>query len=261
MRRTVILGIALLAISLPGTSEAEKLSGPELARRWNQAYYYSGKTAKARMDMRIKGSGASLRRRFVVVRKNAGKSGNQKYFVYFQRPTDVRRMSLLVWKNANSSDDRWLYLPALDLVKRVEGKQGRTSFVGSDFLYEDISGRPVSADKHKIEKTTSKHYILLSTPKRRGSVEFDAYRTYIDTKTFLPLKAVFYSKGKKIRQIQMAKVEVIDGRPTVTKAVAQDFRRGSTTTIRMSRVKYDLSLPGNLFTEPSLRNAPSVAKR
>ncbi len=260
MSRTLAIALFAMLAVVP-TAKADGISGDELARRWNEAYYYTGKTAKSRVSMRIASGGSTLRRQFVMTRINDGNSGNQKYFVYFQRPSDVRRMTLLVWKKALANDDRWLYLPALDLVKRIEGKQGRTAFAGSDFLYEDISGRPVSADKHKVEKSTDKHYVLLSVPKHPDSVEFDAYRVFVDKGTFLPLKAVFYKRGKKIRDIEMAEVETIDGHPTVTKAVAHDFVKNSKTTITMSKVQFDLHLPGNLFTEASLRNAPSVAKR
>jgi len=255
---TVALFIHLAAVP---SARAGDISGEELAERWNEAYYYTGKTAKARVSMHIDSAGSTLRRQFVMTRINDGAKGDQKYFVYFQRPSDVRRMTLLVWKQAHSDDDRWLYLPALDLVKRIEGKQGRTAFAGSDFLYEDISGRPVNADKHKIEKSTAKHYVLLSIPRHPDAVEFDAYRVFVDKKTFLPLKAVFYKKGKKIRDIEMEEVQMIDGHPTVTRAVAHDFVKKSRTTITMSKVQFDLRLPGNLFTEASLRNVPSVAKR
>ncbi len=32
-------------------------------------------------------------------------------------------MTLLVWKHQDRDDDRWLYLPALDLVKRIARAQ------------------------------------------------------------------------------------------------------------------------------------------
>ncbi len=264
IRRTLAifaLGVGLVVSSTTSYADSAP-TGTELAKRWNKAYYYAAKTAKARIEMTIKSKSGKIRqRRFMMLRQDDSDLGDQKYFVYFQRPSDVRRMTLLVWKDATGDDDRWLYLPDLDLVKRIEGKQGRASFAGSDFLYEDISGRPVKVDKHKLEKTTNDYYVLLSVPKKRSSVDFDAYRVYIDKKTYLPHKAVYYRKGKKTRMIEMLATGSFDGYTTVTKARATNFATGSQTTIVLSKVRFDLNLPPGLFAEGSLRAAPSAAKR
>ena len=261
MIRILSFSLAVALMTVAPAAEGKDPSGAELARKWNQAYYYAGKTAKARVEMTIESKGKSRKRRFMILRENKSDLGDQRYFVYFQRPSDVRRMTLLVWKDANGEDDRWLFLPDLDLVKRIEGKQGRTSFAGSDFLYEDMSGRPLEADKHKLEKTTSDYYVLLSVPRKSKSVKFDAYRVYIDKKTFLPHKAVYYRKGKKIRELEMLETELVDGYPIVTKARATNVLTKTETTIEMSKMEFDLKLPAGLFEEQSLRSAPSVAKR
>ncbi len=257
----LLAGLGFFA-SMHASVAETPFTGDELAKRWNRAYYYTGDTAKAKVEMTItSASGHSRQRRFVILRKDTKDLGDQKYFVFFQRPSDVRRTTLLVWKSQKGEDDRWLYLPDLDLVKRIEGKQGRTSFAGSDFLYEDMSGRPVEADKHKLEKTTKDYFVLLSVPKDRASVDFDAYRVYIDRTTFLPMKAVYYRKGRKTRMIEMISTESVDGHPVITKARATNLSTKSKTTIELSKVTFDLSLDDGLFTESSLRSAPSVAKR
>ena len=63
-------------------------------------------------------------------------AGEQKFYVYFHQPADVSKMTFLVWKHLDKDDDRWMYLPKIDLVKRIAGSEKRTSFVGSDYFYE-----------------------------------------------------------------------------------------------------------------------------
>jgi outer membrane lipoprotein-sorting protein len=109
-------------------------------------------------------------------------------------------MVFMVHKKLSGDDDRWLYLPALDLVKRIAASDKRTSFVGSDYFYEDVSGRSIDADTHQLLKTTDNYYVVRNTPKDAGSVEFAHYDMYIHKQTFLPVQIEFFDgAGQKYR--------------------------------------------------------------
>jgi len=61
----------------------------------------------------------------------------------------------------------------LDLVKRIAARDKRTSFVGSDFLYEDVSGRSLDEDTHELVDVSDRLFIVKNVPKiptRRNSV-------------------------------------------------------------------------------------------
>src|SRR6056297_2424380 len=107
-------------------------------------------------------------------------------------------MAYLVWKNQNRSDDRWLWLPALNLKKRIAPGDKRTSFVGSDFLYEDVSGRSPALDKHVLVERTDSTYVIENIPKDPTAVEFSRYVVHIDANTFLPTKAEYYDQSDNI---------------------------------------------------------------
>ncbi|MCB1555893.1 MAG: outer membrane lipoprotein-sorting protein, partial [Alphaproteobacteria bacterium] len=87
----------------------------------NHAAYYQGKDGRAKVKMLIRdGQGRERTRQFVILRKDIGADdGEQKFYVYFSRPADVNKTAFMVWKHPGKDDDRWLYLPALDLVKRI----------------------------------------------------------------------------------------------------------------------------------------------
>src|SRR6056297_3027565 len=99
-------------------------------------------------------------RQFTVLRRDVAEGGDQEFLVVFSRPSDVRGTVYLVEKHVDRDDDRWLYLPGLDLVKRISAGDKRTSFVGSHYFYEDVSGRLPSADRHELVETTDEHYVL-----------------------------------------------------------------------------------------------------
>lgn len=229
----------------------------EIVNKANQASYYAGKDGKARVKMIIEdGKGGTRERAFTILRLN-GDNGDQKFYVYFEEPSDVRKMAYLVWKNAKSDDDRWLWLPALNLVKRIAPGDKRTSFVGSDFVYEDVSGRGTDEDSHELVKETDQHYILLNKPKDPGAVEFSSYTLWIDKANYLPVKAEYQNaEGHIYRRVEALKVETIDGHPTVIESKVSDLVTGGSTTNTFSDVQYDLGLQDRIFTERFLRRPP-----
>jgi hypothetical protein len=74
-------------------------------------------------------------------KKPAG-SGD-RVLIRFTYPNDIKGTGFLVWEHPNSEDERFLYLPSLGRVRRIAGAESQDSFVGSDFTYEDISGREI----------------------------------------------------------------------------------------------------------------------
>jgi len=230
-----------------------------IVNKANIVAYYQGNDGKSTVQMIITSKQGQTRERlFNIVRKDVQDGGDQNYFVYFQRPADVRRMSYMVRKHADVSkdDDRWLYMPALDLVKRIAAGDKRTSFVGSDFLYEDVSGRSLDEDTHELVETTDTFYVVKNTPKKPETVEFSYYNVSIDKKNFVPMKMEFYDReGKFYRTIESKKVEEIQGFPTVTVSLVQDLKSGSKTEMTFSNVKYNIGI-GNIFEERYLRKPP-----
>lgn len=241
---------------------AEELSADKIVEMANDASYYAGKDGQASVKMTITDSSGSTRmREFMVLRKNMNNK-DQKFYIYFKAPADVRKMAYLVWKHVKRDDDRWLWLPALNLKKRIAPGDKRTSFAGSDFFYEDVSGRGTDEDYHEFIKTGDTHYLIKNIPKEPDSVEFAYYNVWINKKTSLPEKAEYYDKnGKLYRRVEAKKVVVIQGYPTVTESVASDLAVGTSTINRFENIKYDIGLKEKIFTERFLRRPPIEVTR
>lgn len=250
------------------------LTADDIAAKANHMALYQGKDSKGKVSMTITDkSGHTRKRMFTILRKDAeDDDGDQMYYTLFQRPADVRNMVFMVHKHADSQrdDDRWLYLSSLDLVKRIAASDKRTSFVGSDFLYEDISGRSLDDDEHQLLETTTSHYILKNIPKDPQSVEFSYYLTYIDKLSFLPMKMTFFKGSDQLyRVIETLHVEGVHTHengadavyPTVVKSVAKDLDAQTTTEMTFSNIQYNVGLSHTLFSERFLRRPPRDAMR
>ncbi len=256
MRKPVLLGALFVAGGI--ASVACAMDATEVMKKSNIQNYYSGNDGRAKVEMSITDSQGRQRKRiFDILRKNLEKGGEQRFYVYFKEPTDVEGMVYMVWKHPGKDDDRWLYMPALDLVKRIAASDKRSSFVGSDFVYEDVSGRSPDEDTHEIQDEDEDFYIIKSTPKDPKNVEFSYFVSYISKENFLPMKIEYYNKEEVLsRIIETMDVKEIQGHPTIVDYRAKNLETGSETLMDFTEVKYDIGLPDDIFTERYLRRPP-----
>ncbi len=259
MNKILSLFLALLGLALWPAAQASELSEvDEIVAKANLATYYAGDDGRSEARMIIEDAqGRRQLRQFTVLRRNRAPGGDQDFMVFFSRPSDVRGTVFLVAKHVDRDDDRWLYLPGLDLVRRISAGDKRTSFVGSHFFYEDVSGRNPADDEHTLIETTAGHYLLESRPRNPASVEFARYRTLVDRSTFLPMKTEYFDARDRVyRVMEVAAIEEIDGHPTVTRSRISDPLTGSQTLMEFRYTQYDVGLPAEIFSERYLRTPP-----
>ena len=242
--------------------QALALTGEEVMKKSQAAFLYPGKDFKARVVMKlINQDGRERIREMTMLRKNGGEAGGeQKYFMYFFQPADVKDMSFMIYKYPARDDDRWMFIPAINMVKRIAAQDKRSSFVGSDFTYEDVSGRDIEDDSHAIEreeKVGSRDcYVVKSTPKSTDA-DFGSKVTWVDKVTFLPLKEDQYDrKGAHYKQFTADEVADVKGLPTVVKRTMKNLQTGHRSEVAYLKVDYDLGIEDSLFSERFLRQPP-----
>jgi outer membrane lipoprotein-sorting protein len=265
-----VLVLGLLATPVKGEKQLPEpqKAGIEIIEKSQQAFYSQGKDMKAdiRMEL-ITAAGEKRIRVLTMLRWNDPNSKDQKYFLYFREPEDVRGMTFMVWKYPDKESDRWIYVPAIDLVRRIAASDARSSFVGSDFTYEDVSGRPISADMHTLlreEKLGERDcYVVESVPKE--PIDYVKRISWIDKATFLPLKEEYYDVQNQLARLFTAdKIEEVAAAeggerksfPTVTKRTMKNLKTEHRTEVTYTSVSYNVGLQDNIFTERYLRNPP-----
>ncbi len=266
--RATDVAVVILMILAPEASVfAQGLTAEEIMRRSNLAFYYAGEDMRARVLMRLVSKEGSERvREMTMLRTDLQEGGAQRYFIYFHRPPDVRDMTFMVWKYPGKDDDRWLYIPALKLVRRIAANDKRSSFVGSDFSYEDISGREVEEDAHKLlredRQGERETYMVESLPRDPGSVDFGRKLSWIDKATWLPVKEEYYDKRGDLSRVFTAdELNQIQGFWTITKRTMRNVQTGHRTEVGFLETRYNLRLSPDLFSERSLRAPPPESVR
>lgn len=252
---------AVLALSALTAGPAAAEDATELMKAAHLNLYYMGNDGKATVTMELKDKNGKVRtREFVMLRLDLEEGGPQKYYTYFLEPGDIRRTTFMVWKEADKDDSRWIYIPAIDLVRRISANDKGSSFVGSDFSYEDVSGRHWTDDNHKLlreeEKDGRSFYLIESVPKEKDT--FSKKLTWISKDRMLPEREEYYdNKGELERLFQAEEVKEVDGFTTITKRTMTNVKKEHSTLVEFKDIDYDIGLTDDLFTERYLKVPPS----
>ncbi len=242
---------------------AQVPSAQEIVERSHRVLFYSGNDMKTKVQMRLVSKDGSERaREMMMLRKTLPQSAEQRFFIYFYNPADVRDMTFMVWKHPQRDDERWLFLPALNLVRRIAASDKRSSFVGSDFSYEDVSGREVEQDTHSFvrEETLNGRpvYVVRSAPKDEKSADFSYRLAWIDKENFVLRQEEYYDKRNGLYKMFTAdEARQIDGLWTTVKRTMKNVQNGHRTEVTLLSVEYNIGLDDSLFSERSLSNPPA----
>jgi hypothetical protein len=252
----------VLAATLSFSVQADANKEPNvnnIIAQANLAAFYSGNDGRSQARMIIvDNQGRKQMRQFTILRNTLEKAGDQQMMVFFSRPSDVRGTVFRVEKKIIEGDDRWLYLPGLDLLRRISSGDKRTSFVGSHFFYEDISGRNIQDDKYTLINESTTHYLIEATPKDASTVEFSRFQVSIDKVNSLPTTVEYFDKNNTLyRKVSAITIKDINGFPTVVRSKVEDIANGGYTTLELKNVTYDIGYPSSVFSERSMRTPPT----
>jgi len=187
--------------------------------------------------------------------------------LFFLAPADVKDSAFLTYdyEDSNKDDDQWLYLPALQKVKRIASSDKSSAFMGSDFTYSDMTSRNVEDYNYKIMKETKvkghKVWQLLVVPKTEKTVAETGYTKsiiFVREDNFVVVQALNYIKsGNKLKYMMVKDLELIDGIWTV-KEMQMVTKKGKKTLhkslFKFSNIKYNQDLDESLFTTRTLQN-------
>ncbi len=256
MKHLVVLLMVLTLSSYVYSEDAK-----EIMRRSQNAFLYQADDMKVKVTMRlISSSGAERRRVLTMLRRDVTDGGRQFYYIYFHEPPDVKGMTFMVHKYPDRDDDRWLFIPALNMVKRIAARDRASSFVGSDFTYEDVSGRDIDEDEHQLlrkEVLKGENCLVIKSIPRKEDMPYSYRISWISEKTYLPLKIEYYNHTGKVYKVFTAdEVKNIQGYPTVVRRTMRNLQSGHRTEVSFEEVKYNIGLEEGIFTERFLRRPP-----
>ena len=267
--RSAIAGILFTAITLPlgNTAAAAEMSALEVMRQADTRY--DGDTALADFTMiLIDRRERERRRNLMIYSKDYGE--DTRSFSFFESPADIRGTSYLNfdWADPERDDDSWLYLPALQRVRRIAGSDTSDSFLGSDFTYADINGIEIEwwdyefiNESEVIEGQDT--WVIEANPKpgfkekAEDSTGYSRLQFWIRKDNFVQLRGQAWElRGNRVKFFSASDIEEIDGIWTINRLQAittRNGRREHASVLQLNSIEYNLDLDDDLFTTDNMQ--------
>jgi hypothetical protein len=181
-------------------------------------------------------------------------AGNKRAVIIFQSPASVANTRFLTIENTARDDDRWIFLPSIGKIRRIAAQEGGSSFVGTDFSYDDISSqdRKASLDNHRIIREEKQRgadcYVIESSP-RDTKYQYSKMIQYIDKEKLLVYKVELYDKkGVQVKLLEILEYKDVQGRLSSSITKMSTIAAGTSTSIYTDILKYDDPIPEGVFT-------------
>lgn len=216
-----------------------------------------GKDAGLEMKMILTDKKERERKReLFIIRKDF--NGQDKLLLKFTYPKDISGTSFLVWERKGRDNERFLYLPALGRIRRIATNQKDENFAGTDFSYEDISGRKLEDYTYQLEEELAVYeendcYLLISHPKDTDS-KYPKVLSWVRKDNFVTVKAEYYNKNEDVEKtFKCLKLKQIDKIWTALELSMENHKTNHKTVIKVEKVKYNKGISSQRFEKRELK--------
>lgn len=175
-----------------------------------------------------------------------------------EAPSDMRGAAYLV-REANEpgkDEEMYVYLPALQKVRRITGGMKDSSLFGTDLSYSDVKQitYAFSGKQLKLEKSDTLEgrpmWLLSMAPDPSAENRYDKVQAWIDQKSCMVLKAEFLQGGAVRKRFTSSAKFLAQSGPHwyVTDGKIEDLQEKTSTRLRVTGVLSDKDLADRLFS-------------
>lgn len=213
-------------------------------------------SAELTMVIRDRRGGESTRQmRFKVL--EVPDDGDKSLFV-FDQPRDVKGTALLTHGHINAPDDQWLYLPALQKVKRISASERSGSFMGSEFAYEDMRAGEVAEYTYKYLREEPCGELTCTVIEQYPLDEKSGYSKKViwqDTEELRSWKMELYDrKDSHLKTLTFAKYkQYLEKYWRAEEQTMENHLTGASTVLKWTEFEFGKDLDESEFTQTALR--------
>lgn len=256
MNRTHRIITLAAAFALLAAGSLSAITGEEIAR--NVTNRDTGETGHSLINMDLTDAQGNTKSRIIEEWSMEGEDDLNRLVIVFHRPASVQGTRFLVVENEDRDDDQWIYLPALDRVRRIAASEGDQSFMGTDFTYDDLETREVDEDTHELlrEETFAgrETYVVESVPKDPSSSQYSRRIQWVAKDIWVPLKVEFYDADDELlKTLTVEELEEVQGIWTPMTSVMENVQSGHSTRLEVEQTRYNENLNPSLFSTNFLR--------
>jgi outer membrane lipoprotein-sorting protein len=183
--------------------------------------------------------------------------GVEKKILFITSPAIVKNTAFMNFSYSGAENERWIYLPALGMVKRISSGGGDQGFMGSDFAFDDLVQRRPDRDRHTIVRDEvyqgrECHVVESILPEDEAS--YGRMVTWVADDIWIGLRREFYDrKGVLVKTLEVMGLEQIGWFWTISEMTMTTLKTGHSTTMKLSDLTIDTGLTEDDFTEERMK--------
>jgi hypothetical protein len=232
----------------------------------------TGRDGRFQLKMRLFDRQQRVREREVTIltlrdtggarRAKSTEPAGDRILIRFTYPNDIKGTAFLVWEHPDQENERFLYLPALGRVRRIAGAEAQDNFVGSDFTYEDISGRELDDYSYSMVEQNgswtapdgkSVPVYRIESRARNAQARYPRIVSTVRKDNFVVVHADIHNRrGERHKTYEARRLENVQGIWTVSENVMANLVDRTRTELVTTSVQYNVGLKESDFSRREL---------
>lgn len=176
------------------------------------------------------------------------RDGTSRTLIEVTAPEAARGTAILVVERSNGSLERWVWLPFVRRLRRVQGVERTDHFLGTEFTYEDLGfGVPPERARGEVTRVREggRELVRLDSPPYH---HYSRVTTFIDPVTNLLVRALFYDHaGQLFREQDFDAVQEVDGFPYPTRISVRNRITGTESRLELADLDFHTPIPDEVF--------------
>jgi outer membrane lipoprotein-sorting protein len=239
----------LLALTVPARGEdARDLLRQSEDRHRSRSQEYSGELTVTSKAGKVRRKGWKSWRE--------GYAGDARQLIRFLDPPEVRGVGFLSLSRKGKTPDQWLYLPSMKRERRIAAQDRDSSFVGTDFNYEDLE--ELDHEKYDVridgEETEggSPCWVIEAVPRERSV--YARKRIWLGKADLFLRRVDSFRKGERepAKRLVLGDLQVVDGHLAAKRMEMSDLEKGSRTVVLLQQLAFDRPESPGRFTLQNL---------
>lgn len=260
--RSLFFSFALIFLCTP--TFAETLSADDIMQRLDDRYTGDTSITESTLVL-IDQKGRERVRQLKLF--GIDKPEVEKSVMFFLSPADVQGTAYMTydWEDNGKEDDSWLYLPAMEKIKRVASSEESGSFMGSDFSYTDINGIDIEDFNYTMEKDSDvidghDCWVVKSEPKNEDIIDKTGYTgstLWVRKDNFMNVQSIInVKKGKRVKYFSAKDIEEIQGvwtAKTLQMVTTRNDKLEHSSVFRIDSVQYNQNVDETMFDTQAMQ--------
>lgn len=181
--------------------------------------------------------------------------GNTHSVMVFHSPASVKNTRFLTRENTDNDDDQWIFLPSLNRIRRIAASDGSSSFMGTEFTYDDLSSKKLDDSTYQYLRTENAQgyecYVVEARP--RDGVDSNYFKTIswvtTDSEINTVVKIEMYKSETKLQKVLVVDdLKMVSGYWIPIRMTITNIENNRSTTILQQRLELDISVNPSRFT-------------